>query len=219
MDHNLFLDSGRTKHLHSLSVWYFRTRPPGVTIWPHWSVLTTRSPPQSRTCPHSTVPIGISCRGSRKTLETRDLHWLYSMVRCCHQTSARPRRVFLLGLVQVKVAADWHRHSLTCYTRVWLSTGDLPLHGHSQKLASRFVDPFPIAKIINPASAKSLRSLKVHPNFHIIRLNLAQNSPLLPPSKLAPPPRVIEAGQAYLVEWEVMNNVQGETMDFRKLYF
>lgn len=135
MDHNLFLDSGRTEHLHSLSVWYFRTRPPGVNIWPHWSVLTTRSPPQSRTCPHSTLLIGISCRGSRKMMETRDFHWLYSMVRCCHQTSARPRRVFLRGLVQMKVAADRHRHSLTCYTRVWLSTNDLPLHVHSQKLA------------------------------------------------------------------------------------
>lgn len=67
-----------------------------------------------------------------------------------------------------------------------------------------------------------LRSLKVHPNFHIIRLNLSKNSPLVPPSKLAPPPRMIEAGQAntvkkllaaanrgcsgqYLVEREVLN--------------
>lgn len=92
--------------------------------------------------------------------------------------------------------------SLTCYTpiRVWLSTSDLPLHVHSQKLAPRFVDPFPIAKIINPASVKRLRSLKVHPNFHIIRLNLAKNSPLVPPSKLAPPPRMIKAGQAYTVK-------------------
>lgn len=67
-----------------------------------------------------------------------------------------------------------------------------------------------------------LRSLKVHPNFHIIRLNLSKNSPLVPPSKLAPPSRMIEAGQAntvkkllaaanrgcsgqYLVEREVLN--------------
>lgn len=110
---------------------------------------------------HSTVLIGISCHSSRKMMETRDFHWLYSMVRCCHQTSARLRRIFLLGLEQMKVAADWHRHSLTCYTRVWLSTSDLPLHVHSQKLAPRFVDPFPIVKIINPASVKCLRSLKV----------------------------------------------------------
>lgn len=106
----------------------------------HLTSLLTRSPPESWTCPHSTVLIGFICRGFRKTMETRDFHWLYSMVRCCHQTSSRPRRVFLLGLVQMKVAADWHRHSLTCYTRVWLSTSDLPLHVHSQKLAPRFVD-------------------------------------------------------------------------------
>lgn len=89
--------------------------------------------------------------------------------------------------------------SLMCYTPiwVWLSTSDLPLHLHSQKLAPRLMDPFPIAKVINPASVKRLRSLKVHPNFHIIRLNLAKNSPLVPPSKLAPPPWMIEAGQAY----------------------
>lgn len=176
MDHDLFLDSGRTEHLHSLSVWYFRTRPPGVTIWPHWSVLTTRSPPQSRTCPHSTVLIGISSRSSRKTMETRDFHWLYSMVRCCHQTSSRPWRVFLLGLVQMKVAPNWHRHSLTCYTRVWLSTIDLPLHVHSQKLAPRFVDPLPIAKIINPASVKRLRCLKVPPNFTLLDSTLLRTA-------------------------------------------
>ena len=52
---------------------------------------------------------------------------------------------------------------------VWLSTKDLPLKIESQKLAPRYIVPFPVVKIINLCAVhlKLPYSLKVHPTLHV----------------------------------------------------
>lgn len=55
---------------------------------------------------------------------------------------------------------------------VWLSTRDLPLKISCQKLAPRFVGPFPISWVLNPVAVwlKLPRVLRLHPTFHASRL-------------------------------------------------
>ena len=46
-------------------------------------------------------------------------------------------------------------------------------------MAPRFVGPFPIGKVINPAAVRLWRSMKIHPTFHASEVNLVNES-LLP---------------------------------------
>ncbi|KAI3376926.1 hypothetical protein L3Q82_000016 [Scortum barcoo] len=106
---------------------------------------------------------------------------------------------------RMKTAADCHRRPAPAYTlgqKVWLSTKDLPLHVHSKKLTPRFVGPFPVSKIINPVSVQLRlpRSLRVHPTFHVSKLKPVRESPLDPPTKPLPPPKLVNGGPVYKVK-------------------
>lgn len=82
---------------------------------------------------------------------------------------------------------------------VWLSSKDLPLRAESYKLAPRFVCPFPISKVVNPAAMrlKLTRSLRVHPTFHVVQIKPVKEIPLVPASRPPPPPQFIDGGQLW----------------------
>lgn len=95
----------------------------------------------------------------------------------------------------------------------------LHLRTESRKLTPRFVGPFPVSEIINPAGVRLTlpRSTRVHPTFHVSKLKPLVESPLVPASPALPPRRIVEPvysvkrllavrrrgrGQQYLVDWE-----------------
>lgn len=86
---------------------------------------------------------------------------------------------------------------------VWLSTQDLPLWGECRKMAPRFVGPFPIVRVIIQAAVrlKLPWSMRVHPTFHVSRIKLAHESPLVPDHPAPPPPQLEYWGPAYTVSW------------------
>ena len=62
--------------------------------------------------------------------------------------------------------------------RVWLSAKDIPLSVTSKKLAPRFMGPFEVEAIVNPAAVrfKLPALLRIHPTFHISQLKPVSTS-------------------------------------------
>ncbi|KAI2646323.1 Transposon Tf2-9 polyprotein [Labeo rohita] len=103
---------------------------------------------------------------------------------CC--TWEKVRGVLGRTSGQTKAAADCHRSSsptYVCGQGVWLSTKDLPLRAPSRKLASRFIGPYCITKVVNPLAVRLKLPPplgRVHPVFHVFRVKPVFSSPLNP---------------------------------------
>lgn len=84
---------------------------------------------------------------------------------------------------------------------MWLSARDLTLQCDSKKLSPRYIGPFEIDRIINPAVVKLKlpASLNVHPSFHVSLLKPVTDSALCPPAEPPSPPRVVDGHPAFTV--------------------
>lgn len=125
-----------------------------------------------------------------------------AFIRRCRQTWNQARITLVRSANRYASSANRRRSKAPVYQvgqKVWLSTQDIPLRVESKKLAPRFIGPFEIIRIINPAAVRLRlpRTLRVHPTFHVSRIKPVRESALVPAVPPPPPPRMIDGGPTY----------------------
>lgn len=86
----------------------------------------------------------------------------------------------LLRYKDRRTIAECQPRSISQGQRVWLCSKNLPLQTEARKLTPRFVGPFEVVQMVNPAAVhlKLPASLNIHPTLHVSRVKLVRESEL-----------------------------------------
>lgn len=125
-------------------------------------------------------------------------------MRRCRQAWQTTRAALLRTVEQNKKLTDRRRVPAPVYhvgQQVCLSSKYIPLRTESKKLAPRFVGLFPVQEVLNPVTVHLTlpRNMRIHNVFHVSQVKPVQTSPLCPPSRAPPSPRIIDGAPAYSI--------------------
>ena len=130
-------------------------------------------------------------------------------IRRCRGVWRVARAALLKARERMRRSANRHRVPAPVYRtgqQVMLRAKDLHLQVSSQKLAPRYVGPFPVEAVVNPSSVRLTlpSSMKIHPVFHVSQLKPVSVSSLSPSVPAPPPPRVLDSGDPVWTVREIM---------------
>ncbi|KAK6315607.1 hypothetical protein J4Q44_G00131310 [Coregonus suidteri] len=125
-------------------------------------------------------------------------------LRRCQRVWSDAREALLRTTDRNKTTADRSRTPAPVFhpgQEVWLSSKNVPLRTKSRKLSPRYLGPFVVESIVNPAAVrlKLPSAMKIHPTFHVSQLKPVSSSLLCPPADPPPPVRLIDDHPAYTV--------------------
>ena len=120
-------------------------------------------------------------------------------MRRCRRIWKCARRALFSARERARRSADRRRVPAPTYRpgdRVWLRSRDIKLPVKNKKFAPRFVGPYSVETVVNPAAVRLTlpASLKIHPVFHVSQVKPVSNSVLSAPLPVPPDPTVLQGG-------------------------
>ncbi len=129
----------------------------------------------------------------------------HAFVQRCHCTWTRARETLLRvgACTKAKVIATGRSlPSTSLVKKCGFLPRNIPLRSVCNKLAPKFIGPFPVTKIISPVTVRLKlppAHRRIHSVLHVSKIKPVFRSRLNPPTPVPPPPRLVDGEPTYSV--------------------